>query len=460
MRSSVTVPLITAILAFASLALVSQDTPPRSQDDSKGREFVAAARRGDENAVRKSLDTDPDLVRATDVLGMTALDWAATHEHWHIFRQLLAKGAPVDNVGFDGGTVLHRVCHFDRPDMVQLLLDAGADISVQNQWGRTPLHVAARRGSREVAALLLARGADPDAATREGWTTLHVAYRAGQPELVELLLSAGADPQRSDSAGKLPAEHYFQRPEAVSIDRAKLYEYQGLYDVTQNFQFKVWLEGDRLLLQDFAADEMYPTGPDSFYCRSEPWSVAFRRGEDGAVREIEVHFLRRAVRGTKRDHPQYVGSHTCRSCHLGREHGNQYVQWLSSRHAAAYWRLATDWALFLALQRPYFQDIENPRADDRCLLCHTTAAQDPDALFASSFDAAEGVGCEACHGPGSEYRHAEIMSDRAAFLAAGGSVPDERTCQNCHRNPERFEFDEWWPEIAHAKPAETESPHE
>jgi ankyrin repeat protein len=458
MRRAAAGLVITAFLAFAGLALVSWDAAQHVQDEGKAREFVAAARRGDENAVRKSLEADPTLVTATDALGMTALDWAATGEHWHIFRQLVANGAPVNNVGFDGGTVLHRVCHYDRPDMVELLLEAGADIAIQNQWGRAPLHVTARRGCREVAELLLARGADPDAATREGWTTLHVAYRSGQPELVELLLAAGADPQRRDSAGKLPIEHSFRRPAAVPLERAKLYEYQGLYDVTENFRFKVWVAGEVLKIQDFGADEMYPTGPDSFYCRSEPWSVAFRRDEGGAVSEIEVHFLRRAVWGRKRDHPQYVGSHECRACHLGQPHGNPYLRWISSRHAAAYWRLATDWARFLALQRPHFQDMENPQADSRCLLCHATAAQDPEALFAGTFDVGEGVGCEACHGPGSHYRDPAIMSDREAFLAAGGRIPDEGTCHGCHRNPERFQFDEWWPSIAHGESAGSGSP--
>ncbi len=458
MSSRVRVAAVLVPLAVASLAFGHQETGQQDRGDEEGRAFVAAARRGDENAVRRSLDANPDLVHATDALGMTALDWAATRQHWHIFRQLLAKGASVMAVGFDGGTVVHRVCHYDHPEMLQLLVDAGADITVQNQWGRTPLHVAARRGCRRVAELLLARGADPNAATREGWTTLHVAYRSGQPELVEALLSAGADPEKRDSAGLRPIDHAFQRPAAISIDPAKLYEYQGLYDVSEDFHFKVWVEGEALHLQDFGADAMYPTGVDSFYCESEPWSVAFQRDEDGAVNTVEVHFLRRPVSGIRRDHPEYVGSHACRQCHSGAEHGDAYVRWLSGRHAGAYWRLATEWATFLAEQRPHFKDMKDPRTDDRCLLCHTTAFQDPDAIFASSFDVGEGVGCEACHGPGSKYIDPAVMSDRAAFRAAGGKLPDERTCRSCHRNPDRFSFDEWWPRIAHPGPPESESP--
>jgi len=41
------------------------------------------------------------------------------------------------------------------------------------------------------------------------------------------------------------------------------------------------------------------------------------------------------------------------------------------------------------------------------------------------------------------------MTDREAFLAAGGIIPDVKTCQQCHRNPQRFDFAEMWPKIAH-----------
>jgi len=460
MRSATAFIAVAPMVTLTSAVLASGVFPESSQDPVAGPSFVAAAQRGDENAVRRALAEQPDLVQATDAMGMSALDWSATREHWHIFRQLLAAGAPVNRVGFDGGTVLHRACHYDRVDMVQLLLDAGGDITIQNNWGRTPLHVAARRGAGQVAELLLAQGADPNVTTNEGWTTLHVAYRSGQPTLVELLLSAGADPQIRDSTGKLPADYAFHRPAAIPLEPDQLFQYQGLYDVDDNFHFKVWVEDGNLLLQDFGSDELYATGPDLFYCRSEPWSVSYLRDERGAVDEIEVQFLRRAVRGTKRDHPEYVGSHVCKSCHLEQERGSQYLQWIRSRHAGAYWRLATDWAVFIAHQRPHYQDMNDPRHDDRCLLCHTSAAQDPNALFAATFDQKEGVGCEACHGPGSDYVTVEVMTDRAAFLSAGGRIPDERTCQNCHRNPEQFQFAEWWPRIAHTKPAGAQPPKE
>lgn len=441
-----------AMIAVTTIGIADHNTVQIPQDNGRGSDFVAAAKRGDENAVRKALDEDSTLAHAVDVQGMTALDWAATREHWHIFRQLLAMGAPVTRVGSDGGTVLHRVAHHDRPDMLRLLIDAGGDIGAQNQWGRTPLHVAARRGCREVALLLIDSGADLHAVTNEGWTPLHVAYRAGQPELVDVLLAAGADPSRRDEEGMAPADTHFDRPIEINVNEADLHEYQGLFDVSEHFHFKVWLEDGSLRLRDFGDDELYPTGPDIFYCRSEPWSVVFLRDADGAVNGIQVQFLRRSVQGVKREHPMYVGSEVCGRCHVRQALGNQYVPWVSSRHGAAYWRLATRWSAVLASARPHFQDMVNPQTDDRCLLCHITGAQDPDALFASSFEKTEGIGCESCHGPGSLYMASSVMSDHEAFIAAGGRTPGDSMCRGCHRVAERFEFDEWWPKIAHGGP--------
>jgi hypothetical protein len=413
-----------------------------------GLDIVAAAKHGDENAVRKIL-ADPRQVDRTDEDGYTALHWAGIRGHWRIFVQLLEAGAPTNVIGADGGTPLHWACHHDRPDMIEKLLVAGADLTIQNRWGRTPLHAAVRRGCRAVAALLVQRGADLGAATHEGWTPLHVAYKSGHPDLVELLLAVGADPACKDTEGRTPAEYVMTRPVPIPLDSSHLDQYCGLYDVGGGFHFKVWQDDGKLRLLDFAPDEIYPIGPDEFYCRREPWRVEFDREEDGAIAAITVHFVRRAVRGTRLDHPLYIGSQACRNCHLGSEHGDQYLAWISSRHALAYWRLASDWAKFLASARPHYRDLESPLDDDRCLWCHTTVAQDPDALPADSYRPQEGIGCEACHGPGSLYAREEIMSDRRLFLAKGGIVPDENACRRCHRDPERFHFAEWWPKIAH-----------
>jgi len=408
--------------------------------------LVDAAKRGDGHAVHRLIADGADL-NARGPMGYTALHWAGIRGHWEIFSELVEAGAPVNAVGRDGGTPLHWACHHDRPDMIALLLDAGAEINVQNRWGRTPLHVAARRGCASVAAVLVENGAEIDAVTAEGWTPLHVAYRSDHPPVVQLLLTAGADPSRPDSEGITAAGSHRPRPVAVVVEPSDLDDYQGIYDLGDGFTAKVWREGNGLRFREFAPDDLVPIGADTFFCRQEPWQVRFDRDREGNVDGVEIGFLRRSVHGAKTQSPRYVGSRTCMACHQA-----QHVTWMQSRHAHAYWRLGADWARFLGRTRPHYQDLEDPMKDQRCILCHVTGAQNDDALYAATFRPEEGVSCESCHGPGSNYAEAGIMTDREAFLAAGGRVPDEGTCRSCHRNSERFDWAEWWPKIAHPFP--------
>jgi ankyrin repeat protein len=57
---------------------------------------------------------------------------------------------------------------------------------------------AAGFGNKEVVELLLQRGADVNAKTQSGWTALMSAALSGQTEITKILLDAGADPNAKD----------------------------------------------------------------------------------------------------------------------------------------------------------------------------------------------------------------------------------------------------------------------
>jgi ankyrin repeat protein len=70
----------------------------------------------------------------------------------------------------------------NEPEVLRILIEAGADVNVCGKWG-TPLHHAARNGFHENVEVLLAAGADPFAIDSDGRTPLECI----EPNLIEAL---------------------------------------------------------------------------------------------------------------------------------------------------------------------------------------------------------------------------------------------------------------------------------
>jgi ankyrin repeat protein len=85
--------------------------------------------------------------------------------------------------------------------MVDLLLRAGANPKVANEYGATPLYAAAADTDAAITVKLLAAGADPNARLASGETALMDAARRGNLETVRALLAAKADPDAQEAKG-------------------------------------------------------------------------------------------------------------------------------------------------------------------------------------------------------------------------------------------------------------------
>lgn len=97
-----------------------------------------------------------------------------------VARRLLELGAPVNRVSENGFTPLIYLARGDkgsRLDLMQLLLDFGADVDAIGPHGRTALHYAAAAGNADMVALLLANGADSAAVDVHGDTPSVLARR-------------------------------------------------------------------------------------------------------------------------------------------------------------------------------------------------------------------------------------------------------------------------------------------
>uniref|UniRef100_A0A0D9VX17 MSP domain-containing protein n=1 Tax=Leersia perrieri TaxID=77586 RepID=A0A0D9VX17_9ORYZ len=112
-------------------------------------------------------------------------------------REVLDRSEPewraADAVDESGRTLLDLAVGLGRADIVQVLLEYGADADKPSR-GRTPLETAAASGECLIAELLLANGATP-----AGSDALHVAAAAGHDDVLKLLLGKPASASPSPS---------------------------------------------------------------------------------------------------------------------------------------------------------------------------------------------------------------------------------------------------------------------
>lgn len=152
---------------------------------------------------------------------------------------------------------------------------------------------------------------------------------------------------------------------------------------------------------------------------------------------------------------QYVGVMACASCHTGPKFNFQFSQWRRSPHARAYAELATEDGFEIARKEGVPGD---PQKAEQCLRCHATAAAVEEAGIQKGFDLTDGVQCESCHGPGSEYAAEAVMLDKASAVSKGLWQVSEKTCLPCHENAhgKPFRYATAVRKIAHpSKPVET-----
>ncbi|HEY7738031.1 MAG TPA: ankyrin repeat domain-containing protein [Candidatus Limnocylindria bacterium] len=150
--------------------------------------FEAAAV-GRTGALRAELARDPGLATAYAPDGFTALGLASFFGHREAVEVLLAAGARVNDASRNDMHVapLHSALAGNDPEIVRLLLEAGADVNAVQADGYTPLHEAAQNGDRDTAERLVAAGADPKARLDDGSTPADSARNAGHVVLADWL---------------------------------------------------------------------------------------------------------------------------------------------------------------------------------------------------------------------------------------------------------------------------------
>lgn len=166
-------------LGLAGLALVMAGAPAGAQspEDQSSTPTQTVVLRPELLFRAIELD-DPDAVRAYIILGG---DIQARRD--------------------DGATALHAAVRQRNVEVVDLLLEAGANVSAVDADENTPLHLAAERDAT-IVALLLERGADREPLNRLGRSPMRLADRAGMTEAMHLLSGSTLTAEQRDRVAR------------------------------------------------------------------------------------------------------------------------------------------------------------------------------------------------------------------------------------------------------------------
>ena len=116
------------------------------------------------------------------------MSWAIRTKHPALLRNLLGSRAG-KAAAWNIPWLLQHAIHADQPDMVRMLLDAGASLTKQKDNQELPLLSAASSAGAEVVAMLLDAGASFDEACHSsGYSPLSVAARSNSADVVGLFL--------------------------------------------------------------------------------------------------------------------------------------------------------------------------------------------------------------------------------------------------------------------------------
>lgn len=129
--------------------------------------------------------------------GMTALHVLCQYDFYKEIRILVEHDADVNAKDCPCGytPLMYAVTNLLSKDIINLLLDAGADINAKSKDGNSVLIHAIYTGSYEMTELLVNKGADVNMISIvDGieYTPLMIAYLEDMPYIIELLENNGA----------------------------------------------------------------------------------------------------------------------------------------------------------------------------------------------------------------------------------------------------------------------------
>ncbi len=181
-----------------ALLLLENDANIHTKDAGLNSPMDLAARNGHERLVRLLLQKGVEINKDTGEFLDKALRLASEKGHLALVKLLLQNGADANAHGGREGSPLYQACYAKHLEVVRLLLAHHVDVNDEGGYFGTALHAAVRGGRRgeyrhEIVQLLLDAGADPNVRGCDHGNAFQAAADVNRVDLVKLFITYGAD---------------------------------------------------------------------------------------------------------------------------------------------------------------------------------------------------------------------------------------------------------------------------
>lgn len=133
------------VITAVSFSACSQEGETKTNKTIANKEIVKPSQaiheaiiRNNLKVVKQHIQEGSDLNKIEVMSGSTPLLTAVTFNRPIIVEEMLKAKVNLSIQNNDGATALHTAAFFGRIDMVKMLLEAGADKTIKNKYGATP----------------------------------------------------------------------------------------------------------------------------------------------------------------------------------------------------------------------------------------------------------------------------------------------------------------------------------
>lgn len=135
-------------------------------------DIIKASQSGSASDIKESIENGADVNTTAHFKGKTPLILASESGNLEAVKLLLEKGANINAQADSGTFALMRASQSGHLEIAQLLISSGADVNLKGEKDNTALMGACMKGDLPLVKALLAAGADPNATTTGGVTPL------------------------------------------------------------------------------------------------------------------------------------------------------------------------------------------------------------------------------------------------------------------------------------------------